>query len=78
MSDKIEYDLTKRFWLFANRYYYSQGGLHDIVFVSDDFDKVVDFYNTFEDDDQYEDKDDFSWFIYDSKDATYKQFDTAR
>ena len=77
MSELEGFDLTKRFWLFANRYYYSQGGLHDVVFVSDDCNGLVDFYDAFEDGEQYDDRDDYCWFIYDSKDATYKQFDTT-
>ena len=77
MSELEGFDLAKRFWLFANRNYYSQGGLHDIVFVSDDFNSVVDFYDTFEDGEQYEDIDDFNWFIYDSKGATYKLFEAG-
>jgi len=70
---KIGHDITKRFWLFGNRYYYASGGLHDIKFTSQELNEVIKFYDTFEDTDEYEDKEDFYWYIYDSEERTIEE-----
>lgn len=70
-------DYSKRYWLFACRYYYAQGGLNDIVKTSDEQLTIVNFYDAFENETENEwskDRSDFSWKIYDSKNNTYKGY----
>lgn len=67
-----------RYWLFACLYYYPEGGLGDIIFTSDNLSDINKFYESYvEPKPNYgscEDREDFAWQVYDSKEYTYKEF----
>ena len=70
LKDKLtKHDLTKRFWLFGNRHYYSQGGLGDVQFTAQELGEVIEFYKQFDDDEQGAERDSFDWYIYDREEG---------
>lgn len=73
---KLEVDLNKRYWLFASRYYYANGGLRDLRGSSDILDGIKSIYASFIDNDGLtQDPDDFCIEIYDRNEGILYEYD---